>query len=122
MSLFNENILKVKNLREKERLYMEASRDLDRMGEDSFPLQKAAALSRLAALKKEKYSSVYILSNNQCDACRELDGTVMTIEVAKKTMPIPIRECLNKCDGDKYPICICSFEGEADDDFINRTL
>jgi len=123
MSLFNENILKVRDMTEKERQYMEAARTLDRMGEDSFHLQKAAALSRLAALKQEKFKKVHILSMNNCDACRELDGEVMTIEEAKKTLPIPIREgCTNRCEGDKYSICVCSYEGEADDEYIMRTL
>jgi hypothetical protein len=123
MSLFNESILKVRNMLEKERLYMEAARTLNRMGEDSFHLQKAAALSRLAWLKQKKFTEAYILSMNNCDACRALDGKVMTIEEAKKTLPIPIREgCTNRCEGDKYSICVCYYEGAADDEYIMRTL
>lgn len=123
MSLFNEGILKEKDLREQERKYMEAARVLDRMGEDSFHLQKAAALSRLAALKTEKFSKVYILATGNCDKCKALDGKVMTIEEAKKTLPIPIREgCNNKGEGDKYSICVCSYEGEADEEYLNRVI
>jgi len=123
MSLFNENILKTKDLRLMEQRYHEVARYLDVKGNDTFHLQKAAAIARLAALKQEKFKKVYILSTGNCDRCKELDGEVMTIEEAKKTMPIPIREgCNNRGEGDKYSICVCSYEGEADDEYINSTL
>ncbi|MFH2108220.1 MAG: hypothetical protein ABII93_06080 [Chrysiogenia bacterium] len=126
MSLFNEKtltVMKTGDMRELERLYMEAAQTLDRMGKDSFGLQKSAALTRLAALKLEKFKKVYILSQGNCDACRELDGKVMTIEEAEKTMPIPIREgCNNRGEGDKYSICVCFYNGKADDEYIKSTL
>jgi hypothetical protein len=123
MSLFNENILKTKDLRLMEQQYHEVARYLDVKGNDTFHIQKAAAHARLAALKQEKFKKVYILSHGNCDACKALDGEVMTIEKAKKTLPIPIREgCTNRGEGDKYSICVCSYEGEADDEYIDRTL
>jgi len=81
MSLFNENMLKTKNLRQMEQRYLDVARYLNRMAEDSFHLQKAAAHARLAALKKEKFSKVYILTMNNCDACRQYEASGPGLEI-----------------------------------------
>jgi len=122
-SLFNESILKVKDLREMELRQEDGIHVLNQMGADSFALQKARAMTQLARLKKDKFKKVRIYAHGTCDACAALSGKVMTIEEAKKTLPVPIRdECQNRREGEKYAMCFCSYEGEMDDEFLNKII
>jgi len=115
LSLFSETILKVKDLNEKSSEYFSLAGILHKGGEDSFPILQVAAKTKLAALKKEGYTKVTIITGGMCDRCRNLNDKVMMIEQASKTMPIPIRECKNRGEDEKYGFCICEYYQKLDE-------
>lgn len=120
MSLFNESILKVKDLHEQERRYHDLAILLNRGGEDVFHILRAAAKAKLAAYKKDGLKKVNILNSQMCGACTRQYGRVMTIAKADETMPIPIKTCKNFPYNEEKPFCICSFEPEYDDEYWDK--
>jgi len=110
MSLFNESILKVRDLHEQEQKYHNLATMLNKSGEDVFHILQAGAKAKLAAYKKDGVKKAYLLTSNMCGACKRLDGRVMTITKALETMPIPIRTCKNRPYNDEVSFCICSYE------------
>ena len=118
LSLFNETILKVKDLHEMENRYYSLAIILNKAGEECFHILKALAKTKLAALKKEGYKNVSIITGRMCEGCQKVDGKVLSIEEALKTMPIPIRECENFPYNEKHSFCIvCDYVGEVDDEY-----
>jgi len=117
LSLFNETILKLKDLNEMEERYHNLAIILNKGGEESFHILKAAAKTKLAALKKEGFKNVYILTSQMCAACKQVDGEVLSIEEALRTMPIPIKECTNYPYNENRSFCICSYNPEYDDEY-----
>jgi len=118
LSLFNETILKLKDLNEMEERYHNLAIILNRGGEESFHILKAAAKTKLAALKKEGFKNVSILTCKMCEACKQVDGKVLPIKEVLKTMPIPIKECTNYPYNENHSFCVCSYEPECDDDYM----
>jgi hypothetical protein len=118
LSLFSETILKVKGLYEKWDRYISLADILHKGGEDSFPVLQVAAKTKLAALKKEGYRNVSIIAGGTCPACEKLDGKVISIDQALKTMPIPIRTCKNRSKDEKYAFCNCQYLGKVDDEYM----
>jgi len=53
-----------------------------------------------------------------CEACKQVDGKILSIKEALKTMPIPIKECTNYPYNENRSFCVCSYEPECDDDYM----
>jgi len=117
-SLFNETILKIKDLNEMQERYHNLAIILNREGEETFNILQAAAKTRLAALKKEGFKKVYIVPSQNCEACKQWSGKIMTIEEALKSMPIPIRECKNYPYNENCPFCVCFYDPEYDEEYL----
>ena len=118
LSLINETILKLKDLNEMETRYNSLAIILNRGGEESFHVLKSAAKIKLAALRKEGFKNVSILTCQMCEACKQVDGKILSIKEALKTMPIPIKECTNYPYNENRSFCVCSYEPECDDDYM----
>jgi hypothetical protein len=117
MSLFNETILGLKDFNEMERRYHDLAIILNKGGEDCFHILQAAAKTKLAAYKAEGVKKVSVFASQNCEACKKVDGKVMTIEEALKTMPIPLKDCPNHPYNENLSFCICGFEPEYDDQY-----
>ena len=120
MSLFNENIMKVRDLNEREERYDRLAIILNRAGEESFHILKAGAKTKLAALKKEGFTNVSLFTSGECEACKPLNGKILSIEEAARTMPLPIKECKNHPYNETRSFCICSYEPEYDDAYLDK--
>ncbi|OGP59386.1 MAG: hypothetical protein A2V67_12625 [Deltaproteobacteria bacterium RBG_13_61_14] len=117
LSVFNETILKVKNLNEKCERYLSLADILRKGGEDTFHILQIAVKAKLAALRKDGFINVSIIASGMCERCKKVDGKVLSIEQALKTMPIPIRECQNRGEDENYGYCICEYYPEHDDEY-----
>jgi len=118
LSLFNETILKLKDLDEMEERYHSLAIVLNGAGEESFHILQGAAKTKLAALKKKGFKNVHIFTCRMCEWCVQVDGKVLPIEEALKTMPIPIKECKNYPYNENHSFCICYYEPEYDDEYM----
>jgi hypothetical protein len=76
-------------------------------GLDPFPIKREVARSTLVGLHSDY---VRILSSKGCEACRALDGRVMTVDEALKQMPIPCRDCTyGVSETEPFGWCRCMF-------------
>jgi DNA-directed RNA polymerase subunit RPC12/RpoP len=120
MSLFNETILKLKSLDEMEQRYIKLAGILNRAGEEMFHILKAAQETRLAIYRKEGFENVRIVTHEECEACRELEGKVISITEALRTMPLPIKECAAHPWNEDLSFCTCWYSSEWDDEYTER--
>lgn len=118
--LFNETILKLKDLNEMEERYRNLAGILNRAGEESFSILKAAAKTRLAIFRKEGFKNVSIVAGQGCEACRQLDGKVLSITEALRTNPLPIKECANYPWNEELSFCTCWYSSEWDEEYCDR--
>jgi len=56
-----------------------------------------------------KKVQIFTQQENSCEACRQLENKVFTIEEALEKMPIPCKECTQKLYDEKRGFCRCSY-------------
>ena len=122
MSLFNETLLKLKSLDEMEQRYIKLAGILNRAGEGMFHILQCAQKTRLAIYRREGYKNVRIVTHEECEACSKLEGKVLSITEALKTMPLPIKECRAFPWNEEHSFCSCWYSSEDDDEYIQSQL
>lgn len=120
MSLFNETILKLKSLDEMEQRYLKLAGILNRAGEEMFNILQCAQRTRLAFFRKEGFKNVSIVTHEECEACQKLEGKVISITEALRTMPLPIKECAAHPWNEDQSFCTCWYSAEWDNEYIER--
>lgn len=66
--------------------------------------------------KKHWINKVEIIwSDNSCESCKKIQGTIISIEEALQKSLIPCKQCSNKIFSDGINFCRCSYIGKIDD-------
>lgn len=115
--LFNELILKTKNLHSLKMIYYEMALFLNKEGKDCFLVLQQSAEMELMKFKQDGFiKKVRILTagEDSCEACRQLENKVFTIEEALEKMPIPCKECTHKLHDEKRGFCRCCYVAEIE--------
>ena len=113
--LFNELILKTKNLHSLQVIYYDMALFLNKEGKNCFSVLQKSAKMELMKYKQRGIKKVQILtSGSSCEACQRLEAKVFTIEEALEKMPIPCKECTNKLYDEKRGFCRCSYLAEIE--------
>jgi len=115
--LFNELILKTKDLHSLKMIYYEMALFLNQEGKDCFSVLQQSAKMELMEFKQEGFiKKVRILTagEDSCEACRRLENKVFTIEEALEKMPIPCNECTHKLYDEKRGFCRCCYLAEIE--------
>ena len=118
--LFNELIIlkiKTKDLNSLKMIYYDMALFLNKEGKDCFTVLQQSAKMDLMRFKQEgSIKKVQILTQqeNSCEACRQLENKVFTIEEALEKMPIPCKECTQKLYDEKRGFCRCSYVAEIE--------
>lgn len=110
--LFNELILKTKDLCLLKTIYYSMALFLNEDGKDCFTILQQSAKMELMRFKQEGFiEKVKILTagKDSCEACRCLENKIFTIEEALKKMPIPCKECTHKIHNNKKSFCRCCY-------------
>jgi hypothetical protein len=113
--LFNELILKMKDLHSLKMIYYEMALFLNKLGKDCFAVLQQSAKMELMKFKQDGFiKKVRILTagEDSCEACRWLENQVFTIEEALEKMPIPCKECTYKLYDEKRGFCRCCYAAE----------
>ena len=105
------------NYGEERTKFGDLSRDAIRKGEDSFSMTYKENLMHLLESKEQNHDRVIILSDRCCSECSKYDKTVLPIDDAIRTMPVPRKDCTNNLPEEKYPYCICSMYPYVDPPF-----
>lgn len=87
-------------------------------GYEYFNLQQTATRFDLFKMRESgviRKVQIFTTNENSCEECQKLDGTILTIEEALETMPIPVREC--KTDYFKDGWCRCWYGTIIEDDY-----
>ena len=119
-SLFNEITRKVKDLSEKEERYLMLAVILNRAGEESFHILRAAQKTRLAIHRKDGFRNVSIIARGECEVCTRLNGKVFSIKDSLRTMPLPIKECTEHPYNEDLSFCSCWYSSEYDDEYMEH--
>ncbi len=115
--LFNELILKTKDLHSLKMIYYEMALFLNKEGKDFFQFLQQSAKMELMKFKQEGFiKKVRILTagEDSCETCRRLENMVFTIEEALEKMPIPCKECTHKLYDKERGFCRCCYVAEID--------
>ena len=114
--LFNELILKTKDLNSLKMIYYEMALFLNKEGKDCFSVLQQSAKMELMKFKQEGFvKKVRILTagEDSCEACRRLENKVFTIKEALEKMPIPCKDCTRKLYDEKRGFCRCCYVAEV---------
>ena len=115
--LFNELILRTRDLHSLKLIYYEMALFLNKKGKDCFSLLQQSTKMELLRLKQDDFVKnvrVLIANNGSCEKCTQLKNKVFTIDKALEIMPIPHKECAHKLYDKKRGFCRCSYLAEFD--------
>ena len=88
-----------------------------RLGRPFFELLQQACRSELRSYEGKSWiMRVKIRSDGGCPACQKLEGKIIGLEKALKTMPIPCRECTYRLQGGPPGFCRCDYLPVIEDD------
>jgi hypothetical protein len=93
-------------------LYHDMAWFLDEEGQEFFDILVARQRAELMEYKTQwGIKKVRITTSaDPCPACKKLDGKVLTIQQALKTMPIPCKECTTTVLGKREGFCRCNYD------------
>lgn len=80
-------------------------------GRDFFPELQESARMELMSFRKDsiKKAEIHTCKEASCEACRALDGTVLTVKDALKLMPIPCNDCTHSLGKNNRGFCRCRY-------------
>lgn len=117
-SIFNELLIKKnKDLNSLKMIYYEMALFLNEEGKDCFAVLQQSHKMELMKFKQDGFvKKVRILTagKDSCEACRQLENKVFTIEEALEKMPIPCKECTHKLYDEKRGFCRCCYVAEIE--------
>lgn len=114
-SIMNERSQGASDHTESKMALFEMGLFLHEEGRDNLKVMQEAARAQLREIRSVGIrDEVKIFSEGGCDTCRALDGTVLTIEQALKTMPIPCPECVHDVNDSGRGWCRCMYFGHLD--------
>jgi hypothetical protein len=113
--LFNTLIPKTKDLNTLSNIYYSMALFLHYEGKDSFKLQQQSRKMELLKQKNDGIDKVRILAgDDSCDACKDQENKVYSVDEALEKMPIPCKNCSNRLPGEKFSFCRCTYLSELD--------
>jgi hypothetical protein len=65
---------------------------------------------KLRDFKEKGFKKVDIFSGNGCKNCRKLNGKILTIDEALRTMPLPNKNCTHILYNENESFCTCKYE------------
>ncbi|MFQ5807023.1 MAG: hypothetical protein ACE5I3_11300 [Phycisphaerae bacterium] len=93
--------------RQRSSMYIGLAVEYHLAGLDPFPIKQEIARATLAGFHGRH---VRILSSKGCEACRALNGRVLTVDEALEQMPIPCRDCTyGISDTEPFGWCRCMY-------------
>jgi len=116
LSLFNEKVSKSKSIEGLSNYYYSMALFLNKNEKEFFHFLQLSAKMKLKELKAEGWKKTEILTSGKhsCPSCRKLEGKILSIEKALKTMPIPNKECSEPLYDESRGFCRCEYESAGD--------
>jgi predicted RNA-binding Zn-ribbon protein involved in translation (DUF1610 family) len=109
--LYNNIIAKAKHIGQVHTVYYQMALFRNRLGKPYFNLLQEAIKAELKNMNIRIIELVKIKNaGNSCPACQQLDGKILSIDQALKTMPIPCESCTYELEGGPPGFCRCYYE------------
>lgn len=114
--LFNSAVISTRDLNNLSMLYSTMARFLHEEGRDHLAAAQQSMIMTLKHYQKEKIvDKVEILGSGvSCEACKPLNGKILTIAEALASMPIPCPNCSNEATSTGRGWCRCIYAAVID--------